>query len=113
MLASQAVFLRNASQTEGLTRKTCAKNVEGLNRRDIYLSYVAVRTITEVCLVRLLGKLVPVTRKNALSTSSLKCEAKTTDPTEQINKSKLFLRVLLQRSLLRIFANDLAREHLL
>ena len=77
-----------ARDAEWLTRKTCAQHVVGRNCARFYFGKVAVRRITEVEGVSLLGMRIVVGGKDALVPQFLQGKAKAAYAAKQINESK-------------------------
>src|SRR5690606_682679 len=81
-----------ACNAEGLARKAgkqhvVIRDVLCLDTRDISLKDMAF-FVREVCEIRLLGELVPLTRENTPSAVTLKGVADATDACEQVDKGE-------------------------
>ena len=88
VLLSEAVLLGDAGDAEGLAGESAAQNIEEWDVLDRNGGDVAIGFFAEVRGVGLLGKLVPVARKDALGSGAFKGDSESTYATEEVDEPK-------------------------
>jgi hypothetical protein len=79
-----------SNSAERLTWKSGKENVKFWNFNFRNLSDVAMRQLTKICGVSLLGMLIPFGRKDTLTARALKPKPHSTDPGKQINELEIW-----------------------
>lgn len=88
VFATEAKFLRDASDAERLAWKTGAKDIVRRDVGDGNGMDVAVGSLAKICGVSLLAEFVVVGRENALRAGLLKSDSESANSAEQVHKAK-------------------------